>query len=239
MVGVSQALDEAVKAVAGFLVEDASLGATLERVAALTTEAIPPVTAVGVTLLDEGNRPVTRVSTHDTAPRVDQAQYDENDGPCLQAYRQNRTIRVDDCSAMADTWPAYSRVAAQEGVKSTLSLPLVAGGKPFGAFNMYAVDAYAFSAQDEVDAELFATQAAVVLANARAYWGAFDLAAGLRTAMESRAVIEQAKGILMASRRCSSEEAFSMLVSASQRSNVKLRELAGRMVESSQARANP
>jgi transcriptional regulator with GAF, ATPase, and Fis domain len=235
MVPVARAVDEAIQTVAGFLVADSSLGKTLERVATLASEALGPAAAVGITLLDESNRPATRISTGDFARRVDQAQYDEDDGPCLEAYRQNRTIRVDDCSAVARTWPEYSRVAAEEGVKSTLSLPLAAAGKAFGAFNLYARDAHSFSSQDESDAELFSTQAAVVLANARAYWGAFDLATGLRTAMESRATIEQAKGILMASRHCSPEDAFRMLVTASQRNNVKLRDLANRIVAGSKA----
>jgi signal transduction protein with GAF and PtsI domain len=237
--GVAPALDEAVQTVAGFLVADAPLGTTLDRVASLAEGAIRPAVAVGLTLLDERGRPRTFVSTADLAPRIDQAQYDQDDGPCLAAYRLNRTIRVDDCSAVADSWPLYSRVAADEGVKSTLSLPLIAAGRPFGAFNLYARDAHAFSSQDESDAELFATQAAVVLVNAGAYWGAFDLAEGLRKAMESRATIEQAKGVLMASRRCSAEAAFQMLVSASQRSNVKLRDLADRIVAGSGSATKP
>ncbi len=230
---VVTALDEAIHAVAGFLVADVPLGVTLERVAALATEAIDPATAVGLTMLDERSRPHTFVATDDTAPRIDQAQYDEDDGPCLAAYRLNRTIRIDDSSAVADTWPVYSAVAAAESVKSTLSLPLAAAGRAFGAFNLYARDARAFTIEDEFDAQLFCTQAAVVLANAGAYWGAFDLAEGLQKAMESRATIEQAKGILMASRRCSADQAFQMLIAASQRSNVKIRDLAARIVASS------
>jgi putative methionine-R-sulfoxide reductase with GAF domain len=238
-VGRPRALDEAIRTVAGFLITDAPLGETLNRVASLAVDAIQPAVAAGMTLLDERNRPQTFVSTDDIGPPVDQAQYDQDDGPCLDAYRQNRIVRVDDISTVADSWPAYSRVAAEQGVKSTLSLPLVAAGKPFGAFNLYARDPHAFSDQDESAALLFSIQAAVVLANARAYWGAFDLASGLQKALESRATIEQAKGILMASRRCSPEKAFEILITASQRSNVKLRDLASRVVASSQDLTRP
>jgi len=229
---MTRALDEAVQAVAGFLVADAPLGQTLDRVAAIAADAIEPASAAALTLLDDRNRPRTFVSTDDLAPRIDQAQYDQDTGPCLEAYRQNRTIRVDDCSSVVDTWPAFSQVAGEEGVKSTLSLPLVAGAKALGAFNLYARDSHAFSSQDESEAQLFSTQAAVVIANAGAYWGALDLADGLRTAMESRATIEQAKGILMASRHCSPDAAFRMLLNASQRSNVKVRDIARRIVSS-------
>jgi AmiR/NasT family two-component response regulator len=75
----------------------------------------------------------------------------------------------------------------------------------------------------------------VVLANARAYWAAFELAEGLRQAMDSRAVIEQAKGKLMAQTGRTPDEAFAMLVSASQRENVKLRDVARRIVEGAPA----
>lgn len=99
---------------------------------------------------------------------------------------------------------------------------------------MYASRAHAFTEQAEVDAGLFARQAAVALANASAYWQVSDRVVGLQQAMESRAVIEQAKGMIMASRHCTADEAFQALIDASQRGNVKLRELARRMVDGTQ-----
>ncbi len=79
-------------------------------------------------------------------------------------------------------------------------------------------------------------QAAVALANAQAYWDAYQLGVDLRTAMQSRAVIEQAKGMLMATQRCSADEAFQILVRASQRENRKLREMADELVNKNQRR---
>lgn len=70
-----------------------------------------------------------------------------------------------------------------------------------------------------------------MLANARAYWDLHEVASGLPAAMRSRAVIEQAKGKLMATEGCSADEAFTLLARTSQRDNVKLRELARRIVE--------
>ena len=231
-------LVEAIAAVSRFLVADRPLGETLEQVAELAVQAIPPAAAVGVTLLDDHRRPSTALWTHNYAPRVDHAQYEEGAGPCLSAYKERRIIRVDDVRDVRDQWPAFSERAVEEGVFSCLSLPLVAGTDAFGAFNLYARTPGAFSAKHEADAEQFATGAAVVLSNASAYWGMFDLASGLQAAMESRAQIEQAKGILMASRRCSPEVAFQLLVQASQRNNEKLRDIAARIVTSQTARAD-
>ena len=225
-------LAEAITAVNRFLVADRPLGQTLQRVAELAGQAIDPAAAVGITLLDDRRRPITALWTDDVALRVDQAQYEEGTGPCLLAYRERRTVRVDDVRTVRGRWPAFSERAVQEGILSTLSLPLVAAADTLGGFNLYARTPDAFSPEHEADAQLFATEAAVVLANASAYWAMSDLASGLQTAMESRAQIEQAKGILMASRRCTAEEAFQMLVQASQRNNEKLRDIAARIVGS-------
>jgi GAF domain-containing protein len=228
-------LHEAIAAVHRFLVAERPLGETLQRVAELAGHAIHPAVAVGLTLLDDTRRPSTVVWTNGVSPRVDQAQYEDGAGPCLTAYKERRTIPVEDVRTVRDQWPAFSQRALEEGVFSTLSLPLIAGVDSFGAFNMYARTPSAFSTQHQADAELFATEAAVVLANASAYWSVFDLAAGLQAAMQSRAQIEQAKGILMAGRHCTSDEAFQLLVQASQRNNEKLRDVAARVVGSQTA----
>lgn len=228
---VRERLDDAVRAVGRFLVADAPLGETLRRIADLAVEALPPAAAVGITMLDNQLRPTTAVFTDELAPAIDQGQYEDGDGPCLTAFTDSRVVRVDDTRTVIDRWPRFSKDALEHGVSSTLSLPLMAGEDNFGAFNMYAREAGAFSEEDEDAASLFVTQASVVLANARAYWEAFELAAGLRQALTTRAVIEQAKGKLMATEGCTDDEAFAIMVRASQRQNVKLREIARRLVD--------
>lgn len=237
--GTNVQLVAAVDTVTRFLVSDLSLQDTLDRVAQLTCDAIAPAAAIGVTLVDDQRRPRTFVSTADVAPVIDQAQYEEEQGPCLDAYGQRRTIRVDDTRTVVDRWPRFGRAASQHGVLSVLALPLTVGEETYGAVNLYATHPEAFTAADEADARLFSTQIAVVLGNARAYWGVYEMAEGLKTAMQSRASIEQAKGIMMASRRCGPDEAFMMLIGASQRSNVKLRVMADRLVASCRYDAVP
>jgi GAF domain-containing protein len=140
-------------------------------------------------------------------------------------------VRVDDTAEVLDTWPRFSEDALAHGVRSMLGFPLVAGDVSFGAANLYGREVGAFSKDDEARAALFATQASAVLANARAYWAASDLAVNLQQALQNRAVIDQAKGKLMASAGCTADEAFELLVKASQRENVKVREIALRIVE--------
>ena len=99
------------------------------------------------------------------------------------------------------------------------------------AINLYSREVNAFTDADMALAEEIAAVAAVAVTNATLYESAAELAAGLEQAMKSRATIEQAKGIIMATSRCPPDEAFSLLVKASQRENRKLREIAAEIVE--------
>ncbi|HUR23135.1 MAG TPA: GAF and ANTAR domain-containing protein, partial [Acidimicrobiales bacterium] len=149
------------------------------------------------------------------------------------SVRNGKTFRIDD-TTKDDRWTAFSEAAAACGIRSTLSIPLVANHEGLGALNFYSRTANAFSEEDEEIAGQFGVQAAVVLANAQAYWDAHFLSQNLAAAMQSRAVIEQAKGIMMGAQRCSADEAFQILVRASQRENRKLREIAEGLVSRAQ-----
>ena len=106
-----------------------------------------------------------------------------------------------------------------------------------GAMNLYAHQERAFDEEAAETGMLFASQAAVVLSNANAYWDSRALSERLGEAMEHRALIEQAKGMLMAAQRCTGDHAFDLLVKASQRENVKLRDIAARLVAEANHRA--
>jgi GAF domain-containing protein len=226
------ALSAALSKLSVILVGEASLRDTLHQVAVVGQETIAGADMCGMTLLDDG-RPTTAVWTSDNALDVDEIQYRRNEGPCLQAYRDKRVYRVD--SNLTDTrWPGFSKEAADAGVLSSLSLPLVVADRGIGALNYYARAESAYADEDESMGTTFATAAAVLLANSDAYWGAQTLATQLDQAMQSRAVIEQAKGIVMSQSGITPDEAFQLLVRASQRENRKLRDIAAEIVERSQ-----
>lgn len=228
----SAPVSEAVAALSRFLVSDTSLGETLQRVSEITQDALPGAEAVGLTMLGEDGKPTTAIYTDEVSPKVDAAQYETGNGPCLDAWRQKRTVRIDSMKLAVDTYPDFARSAMEHGISSTLSLPLVVADRGVGAMNLYAPGDSAFSEEDEALGTELATTIAVVLANAEAYWRAFELSENLAEAMKSRAVIEQAKGMLMAqSPDIDPDEAFEMLRRASQRENVKLREIARHIVE--------
>jgi GAF domain-containing protein len=224
----SESLTSGLEAMSRVFVGDATLRDTLHRVSELACAAVSTADMVGLTMLVEG-RPRTAVFTDDTALQIDAAQYETGIGPCLDAFRYRQVFRIDDVEKDRQ-WPPFSEAAGAHGLQSVMSLPLVARHEGVGALNFYSRSRAAFSDADVEVGLQFATQAAIVLANAQAYWDARQLGEHMAEAMKSRATIEQAKGILMGAQRCSADEAFQILVRASQRENRKLREIAEDLV---------
>jgi GAF domain-containing protein len=234
----SQSLGKGLEAMSRFFVGDASLQDTLQRVSELACDSVGGADMVGITMLVEG-RAKTAVFTDDTAPEVDSAQYETGVGPCLDAFRHRQVFVIDDMEA-DEQWRPFTEAAAAHGIKSSMSLPLISRHEGIGALNFYSFNREAFAAADVAVGLQFATQAAIVLANSQAYWDAHQLGQDMSAALRSRAVIEQAKGILIGAQRCSADDAFQILVRASQRENRKLRDIAEEIVtKASQPRPNP
>jgi GAF domain-containing protein len=211
------------------ITEDANLQAALQRVAETGCSQITGCAAASVTII-EGERKVTVGSTSEVAEVLDTAQYAGDDGPCLTAAREQRLVRVHD-TAIDERWPTFSSSARSHGVASSLSVPLsLPGDNKFGGFNVYSNAPGGFGEADEELCQAFASQASIVVANAQAYWAVLELSLNLTKAMESRAVIEQAKGMLMSTHRIGADAAFEILRVQSQSSNRKLRDVAAELV---------
>ena len=221
-------LAEAYGELAGLLLTEESIETTLRRVAELAVVIVPHCDLAAVTV-SEPDGFVTAASTDLLAREVDDAQYEADDGPCLDAIRNNRVNRVDDCAA-EQRWPEFAANALALGITSFLALPLVVRDQPIGAMNLYSKQAHGFSEIDERACSLFTGAAAAALANAQVYRSAVRLIEQMQEALDSRAVIEQAKGVLMAREGCDSEEAFRILSATSQRANRKLRDIAATVV---------
>jgi GAF domain-containing protein len=215
-----------VSGLAHVVVPNEALDATLQRVADLAVHEVDDCDMAGITLLRDG-QPVTAVFTDPEAPEIDTAQYSSGSGPCLDAFRTGEILQIAD-TTHEPRWPEFCAQAASARVRSTLSLPLVVGDASLGALNLYSYTPQGFS--DHSTAHVFAAQAAVVLANSQAYWAAQHLSSQLEAALTSRATIEQAKGILMATRGVSADKAFEMLRAESNTTNRKLREVAADMI---------
>jgi GAF domain-containing protein len=216
------------RSLVGIVLGHSSFVAVLPRAVELAKRAIPGADEVSVTM-HEGS-PVTVAATGRLAEEVDTSQYATDTGPCLEAIRSGITVLVEDQSTET-RWPEYSRRALGAGIGSSLSVPLPVDGRPVGAFNIYATAAHAFDAPSQLTAEALGAYTGIVLDNAGLYFTAAAQAAQMAEAMATRAVIEQAKGMLMATRRCTADEAFEVLVRLSQKSGRKLRDIAKGLVE--------
>lgn len=225
---VPQRLSVDLDELSGLLVENGTLETVLRQVADLAVTAVDSCDACGVSLV-HGAKVSRTVATDDVARRVDDHQYRTDEGPCLQAARTGETYKVDDM-ATETRWPNFARRATQEGVVSSYTVPLTVGGHTMGALNLYSFHGR-FGPEDEQIGQALGRRAAVTLTNAQAYQKSRDLVDQLNEAIQSRDVIGQAKGILMVRENLSADAAFERLRTMSQSGNVKLRDVARRVVD--------
>ena len=218
--------------ISGVLLSEEKLETVLELVASLTYRTLRPADGVSVTVV-RNSRYDSAVYTNDMTRRVDNWQYATREGPCLCAI-EDRSMKHVPSLVDDSRWKDFTAMAIQEGVYGVLALPLMPLGDPIGALNIYTSKPYAFKDEDIRTATLFAEQAAIVIANSVAYSTAIMKNGHLTTALETRELIGQAKGILMERERCTPERAFEILRDVSQRSNRKLHDVARDVVDSTQ-----
>ncbi|SFL10609.1 GAF and ANTAR domain-containing protein [Geodermatophilus ruber] len=196
----------------------------------LAVRQTPHAQACGLTLARPGGA-VTVTSTGPLAQQADERQYQTDDGPCLQAMREGVVVRVDDMPAET-RWGPYPALAAQVGVRSSLSLPLFVEERSIGALNLYSTERGAFGPEDEPIGSRWAAHASGALGVALRIADGLDHAEQLRGGLDTRATIGQAIGLLMAQEKCTTQQAFELLKLSSQRRNVKLRDVATALVAS-------
>jgi GAF domain-containing protein len=213
---------------AGLVLAGVSYDDVLARASLVAKRTIPGADEVSITM--ENGRPVTVAFTGQLAADVDESQYDAGYGPCLDAIRLGQTVLVEDLET-DPRWPDYTPRALDAGVRSSVSVPLPVDGHHVGGFNVYGLTARAFDQTSITAIEELAAYAGIVLNNAHLYFAATNRTEQLEQAMKSRAVIEQAKGILMGARHCNADEAFSILVKLSQQSGRKLNTVAHALVD--------
>lgn len=219
---------EALQKLSALLETDDAFERTLETVVGLSVTTLPGCDAAGITLRVDGEHRTAAASDLYTL-EIDKIQYESAEGPCLTALERGEEQQIEDVSTES-RWPEFGRRAAKSGFRSGASFPLRMNDSP-GALNLYAKSERAFDGFSLAIAEVFAKQASIALENAHIYAAARQLGDQLNDALKTRDVIGQAKGILMEREGISDGEAFEMLKTISQHSNVKLRDVANRLVE--------
>ena len=188
--------------------------ATLQRIVELAVEHLEACEYAGITMIEAG-RIWSPASSGDVPRVVDAIQAEVGEGPCVDAIVEQEVFITGDLLAER-RWPQFSRRTHQEtGVTSILSIRLYVEDDTMGALNLYATQPDVFNTTDVALAAVFATHAAVAMSTARRE-------ANLERKAASRDLIGRAKGIVMASRNVTDDEAFALLRDASQRLNLKL-----------------
>lgn len=201
--------------------------ATVEEICRLAVETIPGCQSVGVCLVHRDGRLETPAASDQLSYDLHNLQYDLREGPCLQAMWTQHTVSSEDL-AEETRWPRFSAQAVDRGVRSMLCFQLFTDRGSLGALDMFSREPHGFGEEACETGLIFASHAAVALSGAQSR-------AHLTEAISSRQRIGEATGILAERHGLTTTAAFAMLAQTSQRHNIKVRELAMRLVQTENA----
>lgn len=212
------------------------LDLVLRRVVQAAMALIEGTERAGVTMLDHRS-PRTQVASDELVRQVDRHQYATGQGPYLSTILKHEPFVLVDDLLTDPRWPDFGASAAEFGVRSMLSMQLHtdaghdggAGGRSIGALNVYASAPGAFT-DESVQAGLLLATHATVAASAAAR------CANLRIAIQSRDTIGQAKGVLMERYKITADQAFQLMVMASQQGHHKLKDIAAEVASTGELR---
>ncbi|MEA2461132.1 MAG: hypothetical protein QOH90_1309 [Actinomycetota bacterium] len=205
-----------------------TLDSILGHIGRLGVEALEGWAAAAASLV-ERDKVATYGATEERLETIDQAQYDAKKGPCVDALGGD--VQYFNADDIPPRWRQFGEAATNEGIYSVVSFPLQLDGEVMGALNFYSEERDALRTGQKEEGLLFASQAAVAVANAKALHARTAQVENLEEGLQTRTIIGQATGLLMAQEGLTSEEAFQKMVKVSQTSNIKLREIAQRYVE--------
>jgi len=205
------AMDSAARA----LIEARGQEQTAEQIIAGAIATIPPARQAGISLVERDRSVSSHAPSTEVVGELDRLQNELGEGPCLEAIHDETRIEIPDTAAAEQRWPQWTAAAHERGIASMLCLQLFARDGSAGALNLYATQANAFDEDAQHLAGLFAAHAAVSLFSAQQV-------DHLHRALASRDEIGQAKGILMERFTLTPEQAFTLLTTSSQDTNVKL-----------------
>jgi GAF domain-containing protein len=218
---------EALDGLARPLLAEENTQSVVQRVVDLARQVVPARAEVSITVVRD-ERATTAAFSGELALHLDETQYGQGYGPCLEAALGGQFIEVTD-GRTESRWPEYMPIFLGFGALSSLAVPVPAAQSAAG-LNVFAPVAAAFTDEHRQAVAQLAAYAAVALANLDALQDARDQAANLRAAMESRAAIEQAKGILIERFKVTPDQAFRLLTAVSMNTNRKVRDLAEQLV---------
>jgi GAF domain-containing protein len=197
------------------------------------TRTVLEVDGAGLTLVHEDGPPRWVAATDAAMELLEHVQHDFGEGPYLQAFAQDRAISFQDLQA-APAWTRIAAVVGQLHVAGVLSVPVRLAGQPVGTLDVYSTQPRPWTARElEAVAEFAAVAAELVTAGVELANRELEVAQ-LRQALTNRVWIEQAKGVLAATRGTGPDAAFQQLRATARATNRKLAEVAQEVVQDAQ-----
>lgn len=222
-------LQSALREFAHTLVRRYEVGDVLYRLSDDVTDVLG-VAGSGVSLLEGGVlRFVT--ATNDTVEEVERLQDHFGQGACVEATTTKAAIVVDDLHTALDRWPKFAPAALDRGLAAVLGIPMHLEGATIGALNVYDDQPRAWSDAAVTAAQVLADMATAYIAMVGKLRSAEQLADQLQHALDSRVVIEQAKGVLATTHDIDVSEAFERLRRHSRNNNRRLHDVATEVVD--------
>lgn len=201
----------------------------LNRLSDYCTELLP-VHGVGVLLRDEDGNIAVGTANTEAGMIVEQLEADLHEGPCSECLEVGTYLAFPDLEQAADRYPRFVPPALEAGVRAIHALPMTARTEVIGSLNIIATEVLELTAEQIATAQMLSDVAISYVSNSRAFESTTKLASQLQHALDSRIVIEQAKGVLSERRNVAVNEAFEVLRGYARSNHLKLHDVAGAVV---------
>jgi GAF domain-containing protein len=193
--------------------------------------ALLPVDAVGIVLVDPLGDVHVLASSSEQTRLLEVFQIQADAGPCLQAYRTGQPVVIDDLTVDPNRWPAFAERAGQYGFESVHALPLRLRDERLGAINLLRFKSGRMSVTDIAVGQALADVATIGILHQRMVMRSEEVSRQLQAALNTRVIIEQAKGVLAERGAIDVDASFRLLRTHARRTNQLLVELARAVVE--------
>jgi GAF domain-containing protein len=207
----------------------------VDLLSSLVTECVDllDVQAGGLLITDSGGNLELIASTSEDAEFVEIMTVAAGAGPCIECFTTGAPVSVSDLEQTRDRWPAFSKAAAARGFRSVHATPMRLRGEVIGAMNLMSTSVGTLDERDEKLAQALADVAILGILQERSQRDPEFVAEQLHLALDSRVLVEQAKGVLAHTQNVDMDDAFSMLRAFSRRDGRSLRQVAAGVVDRS------
>ena len=185
------------------------------------------IAAAGIMLATPDGKLQVVTSSSEAMRIVELFELQSDEGPCLECFHSRRPVVNQDLTTAADRWPNFAPVAVQAGFRAADAIPMRLRGRIIGALNLFRAEVGSMSEDDVVIAQALADIATIAILQNRDTVATREVNAQLETALSSRIVIEQAKGMIAERQRIPVDEAFNRLRSHARNHNLRLAAVAG------------